>query len=184
MLFDPENDDWTPAKAKTRRRPAPQPIVPRERVLGAEGRAALEAARLAQEEAERRKYDLAWHIESTRLPPISLEEAEHRSRIEDARRLEALKLPSLNIISECAAEFGVTMDDARSSSRKPPIVAARHKAMYRMWSELGSSFPKIGFFFGVDHTTAMNAVGRYAIRHGLPAPDSTKRMAMRQMRVR
>lgn len=157
MLFDPEADaaTWTPAMI--RRRTPPQPVVPRENLVGNRKQVELEAARRAEE----------------------LEKAARQKKINE------MMLPASRIIAECANEAGISVTEMRApSGRSIFLTKVRNKAMYRMWRELKFSFPKIGYFFDLDHTSVMYAVGTYAIEHKLPAPNSCKRIAMRLRKVR
>ena len=75
-------------------------------------------------------------------------------------------------------EYGhaMTMDDIRARSRLAPIVLARADCMRRLRFEKGWSYPRIGRFFGMDHTTVMHNVNRSALKpvankHGLSLPE-------------
>lgn len=68
----------------------------------------------------------------------------------------------IDIVNQVAAEYGVTAAEMMGLSRKVKICAARHHAMYRIRNEVTidgkpASFPRIGRWFGRDHTTVIQA---------------------------
>lgn len=152
MLFDPDKDTWTPKDLDRirRLRRPPQPVVPLEKVLS----------------------------------PKELEERlEREAKEAKERRLRTVKTPAAKILVEVADEAKLRVDTITTNLeglRSPAIVAARHKAMYRMFIELRYSFPRIGHFFdGANHATVMYGVGAHALRNKLPAPQSCLRLARR-----
>jgi len=63
------------------------------------------------------------------------------------------------VISRCAKYFEYKPTELTGKSRKAPLVAARHTAMYLLYRELALPYEQIGRIFGGrDHTTAMHAV--------------------------
>ncbi|MEI6690755.1 MAG: chromosomal replication initiator protein DnaA [bacterium] len=65
------------------------------------------------------------------------------------------------IISRTAKYFGYKAQDLISNSRKAPLVAARHVAMFLIKTELDVPHEQIGELFGGrDHTTIMHAVDK------------------------
>ncbi|HLM25620.1 MAG TPA: chromosomal replication initiator protein DnaA [Thermoleophilaceae bacterium] len=64
-----------------------------------------------------------------------------------------------DVMSAAAAELGVSSRDLRARSRRPPVVWARHLAMYLARELTGASLPDIGRAFGGrNHTTVLHAV--------------------------
>lgn len=60
------------------------------------------------------------------------------------------------IVAQVAAEHGLTIDHVMSKSRHGQIVEARREsicAIVRLYPEM--SYPQVGKFFGIDHTSAM-----------------------------
>ena len=72
----------------------------------------------------------------------------------------------IDIVNEVAKEFRVTAAEIVGPSRKVRICRARHHAMYRVRNEVvidgkPASYPRIGRWFGRDHTTVLNAYRRH-----------------------
>lgn len=61
------------------------------------------------------------------------------------------------IMGQCAAYFGVTIDQLCSTDRSHQVVEARQIAMYLCRELTDLSLPKIGQAFGRDHTTVIHA---------------------------
>ncbi len=61
------------------------------------------------------------------------------------------------IMGQCAAYFGVTIDQLCSTDRSRHVVEARQIAMYLCRELTDLSLPKIGQAFGRDHTTVIHA---------------------------
>ena len=61
------------------------------------------------------------------------------------------------IMGQCAAYFGVTIDQLCSTDRSHSVVEARQIAMYLCRELTDLSLPKIGQAFGRDHTTVIHA---------------------------
>lgn len=61
------------------------------------------------------------------------------------------------IMGQCAAYFGVTIDQLCSTDRSRNVVEARQIAMYLCRELTDLSLPKIGQAFGRDHTTVIHA---------------------------
>jgi chromosomal replication initiator protein len=72
------------------------------------------------------------------------------------------KVVSPKKIAEIVAEFyNIKPEDLIKQSRKKEFVKPRQVAMYIIRTELDTSFPSIGDFFGGrDHTTVMHAVDK------------------------
>jgi chromosomal replication initiator protein len=65
------------------------------------------------------------------------------------------------IMEEVTRRFKVSNSDLVGTSRKKPIVRARHVAMYLLHEELGMKDTEIGRLLGGrDHSTIINAVGK------------------------
>lgn len=67
-----------------------------------------------------------------------------------------------DIVTACAAEWGVTREQLLGESREAPVVLARHAAMALGRRLLGYSFPRIGRLLARDHSTVMHGVRRMA----------------------
>ncbi|MEM6988881.1 MAG: helix-turn-helix domain-containing protein [Myxococcota bacterium] len=61
-------------------------------------------------------------------------------------------------------QFGVTFAEIRSVRRYAGVVDARHAAMVLCREHTKASYPELGRYFAVHHTSVMNAVGRTAAR--------------------
>ncbi|NBN62077.1 helix-turn-helix domain-containing protein [Pannonibacter tanglangensis] len=70
------------------------------------------------------------------------------------------------IASEIAAKHRVTLADLTGPCRQRAIFRARAELAYRLRTELGWSFPRIGRLLNRDHTTIMNQVRVHAARCG------------------
>ena len=83
-----------------------------------------------------------------------------------------MKRRMVEILADSAVVTGVPVSDIRTLSTVRPIVVARHHVMWLQHAE-GHSFSAIGRFWGMDHTTVMNACKRHEerIRAGQPQPD-------------
>lgn len=76
---------------------------------------------------------------------------------ETERRTQRIKPNS--VINKTAQYFVFKTTELMGSSRKAPLTAARHTAMYLLYVELGIPYEQIGRLFGGrDHTTVMHAV--------------------------
>src|SRR5579872_4075520 len=65
--------------------------------------------------------------------------------------------PMSQILKATAEAFGVKRDEILSRRRHMYLVRARHVAMYLMRETLGASYPVIGRFFAMDHSTVIPA---------------------------
>ena len=71
------------------------------------------------------------------------------------------RVPALKIISEVAAEYGVTVDEIRGPRRHGDLVKPRHAAMCRVYLQRPDmTLPEIGRLFRKDHTTVLHAIKR------------------------
>lgn len=69
------------------------------------------------------------------------------------------KIRPSSVIAKTAKYYGLSSSDLKGKSRKAPVVAARHAAMYLLKTELGIPYMRIGDLFGGrDHTTVMHGV--------------------------
>ena len=68
------------------------------------------------------------------------------------------------IVSEVAEKHNLPVRDIFKDRRNKSLVHARHEAMWRCSEETGYSFPRIGRFFGKDHTTVLHACRVHAAR--------------------
>jgi chromosomal replication initiator protein len=63
------------------------------------------------------------------------------------------------VINKAAQYFSFKVSELTGSSRKAPLTAARHVAMYLLYEELSLPYVQIGELFGGrDHTTVIHAV--------------------------
>jgi chromosomal replication initiation ATPase DnaA len=62
-----------------------------------------------------------------------------------------------------AEKHGLTMIEIKSRDRSKRIVRPRQEAIYRV-RQLGWSYPRIGRFFGLDHSTCIHSVRVHAER--------------------
>ena len=63
------------------------------------------------------------------------------------------------VINKAAQYFNFKVSELTGSSRKAPLTAARHAAMYLLYEELSLPYVQIGELFGGrDHTTVIHAV--------------------------
>jgi chromosomal replication initiation ATPase DnaA len=67
-----------------------------------------------------------------------------------------------DIVTACAAEWGVPRELLLGESREAPVVMARFAAMALGRRLLGYSFPRIGRLLARDHSTVMHGVRRMA----------------------
>lgn len=65
-----------------------------------------------------------------------------------------------DIVTACAAEFGVTREQLIGESRQASIVLARFAAMALGHRLLGYSLPRLGRLLRRDHTTVLNGIRR------------------------
>lgn len=69
--------------------------------------------------------------------------------------------PRVNILRDCANEYGCTLQELMSASRKTRIMLARRKAMYLLWQRGTMSKAHIGRYLNKDHTTVIHAIRSY-----------------------
>ncbi len=87
---------------------------------------------------------------------ISLELAEEA--LKDYGIKDVNNLTPEYIVEQCAKFYKVSPTDLYSDNRKKEISNARKVTMFVIREILGMSFPKIGYLFGKDHSTAMYAI--------------------------
>jgi chromosomal replication initiator protein len=102
------------------------------------------------------------------------EHNDHQSPARDYLRVA--KMPSarekrIAIVRNVAREHGVRIDLILAPANTPGarlahVVAARAKAMHLIRVLLGDSYPKIGAFFGRDHTTVIHHVKKWRAANG------------------
>jgi chromosomal replication initiation ATPase DnaA len=105
-------------------------------------------------------------IASNKGPRIIISEQHMREYEESIAGLrkakkEGGKKSMRDIAKEVADKHGFTLDDLMIRSRRQKLSIARHEAFYRMRYELNLSYPKIGSFFGMDHTSVMHGVYKH-----------------------
>jgi len=80
---------------------------------------------------------------------------------ENERRNQRIK-PN-GVIAKTAQYFDFRVGELTGESRKAPLAAARHAAMYLLYVDLGVPYEQVGRLFGGrDHTTVMHAVEKIA----------------------
>jgi chromosomal replication initiator protein len=91
------------------------------------------------------------------------------------------KAPSVRQIASLTAKyFGLTIADLKSPKRRQPLVAGRAVAMYLARQLIGSSFERIGTYFGNrDHTTVLHSCRRV---ENLLARDRATRQAVSDLK--
>jgi chromosomal replication initiation ATPase DnaA len=74
------------------------------------------------------------------------------------------------IVIECCDEAGVSPLDVISGRRFKRIMGARHAALYHVCARRNAytSIPKVGIWFGREHTSILYAIAKYAAEHDLP----------------
>ncbi len=89
--------------------------------------------------------------------------------------------PSVRQIATLTAKyFGLTVADLKSPKRRQPLVAGRAVAMYLARQLIGSSFERIGVYFGNrDHTTVLHSCRRV---ENLLARDRATRQAVSDLK--
>jgi len=75
------------------------------------------------------------------------------------KRLVARHL--LEAVYAVAVEHGVTLADILGRGRTKAVARARHVTWWT-FRERGFSYPEIGWFFDVDHSTVMSACRKFA----------------------
>ncbi len=76
----------------------------------------------------------------------------------------------LDIISETAAEYGVTIQQLLGAKRTKNIAAARTVAMYRCRRDTLCSFHDIADVFNKDHSTVVHACKRMNTWYAVSSP--------------
>jgi chromosomal replication initiator protein len=108
-------------------------------------------------------------------------DAQANGQTVDDRRVQELvrtstgdKAPSVRQIATLTAKyFGLTVADLKSPKRRQPLVAGRAVAMYLSRQLIGSSFERIGAYFGNrDHTTVLHSCRR--VEHLLVRDRATR----------
>lgn len=75
------------------------------------------------------------------------------------------------IVAEVSEKHGVNPRSLMAGFRYCGIVKARTEVVYRLRTEIGWSFTRIGMFLGRDHTSIIYAYRKYMWKfHGSPAP--------------
>lgn len=64
------------------------------------------------------------------------------------------------IVREEAAKAGVDPELVVSRSRYWPAVWVRQDAIWRIYNEMEVSYPRLGLFFGMHHTTVLHSINR------------------------
>ena len=72
----------------------------------------------------------------------------------DARETVELE----HIRNECAAKHGISTLSIMSRRKSRDIVLARHEALWRSTMQTTCSLPRIGRYWGLDHTTVLQAM--------------------------
>lgn len=93
--------------------------------------------------------------------PITLELVEEI--LEKTEQVEFPKnsIKPAEVLKTVANQFHISLNNLKGPSRLKGLVAARHLAMYILYSDLGVTFEEIGRTFnGRDHTSVMHAVSK------------------------
>lgn len=97
--------------------------------------------------------------EGERQPEITPEFVREFFGAEKERRTRRVR-PN-KVIGKAATYYDFSTTEVTGKSRKAPLVAARHMAMYLLYTELDVPYEQIGRLFGGrDHTTVMHAVDK------------------------
>ena len=89
--------------------------------------------------------------------------------IPDRPRLNFLPDWVRSIIIQSARKHHVLVYDIMSPTRMAEVVRARNEAIYRIKAARPSlSAPRIGIWFGRDHTTILYAISRHQSETGSP----------------
>ncbi len=96
-------------------------------------------------------------LSSVEDKPLDLELA--RALAENYVRTSVVAKPNFNqIVDQVSRHFNISEEDIRGTSRRAPIVHARHVAVWLMREITGDSWKHIGTLFGDrDHTSMMHA---------------------------
>ena len=69
--------------------------------------------------------------------------------------------PRMQILRECAREYGCTVSDMLGKCRNENIILARRKAMWRLHKRGTMSLTQIGRYLNKDHSTVLHALRKY-----------------------
>ena len=69
--------------------------------------------------------------------------------------------PRMQILRECAKEYGCTVSDMLGKYRNENIILARRKAMWRLHKRGTMSLTQIGRYLNKDHSTVLHALRKY-----------------------
>ena len=70
------------------------------------------------------------------------------------------------VVRQVAEARRLPLERVMGRDRHAIVVRARQAAMARLRAEFGDSYPKIGRFFGRDHSTVLHAVRAHGAREG------------------
>jgi hypothetical protein len=80
------------------------------------------------------------------------------------------------LVTLVAAKHGIRIADIMSESRADKVVLAKFESAYRVKRAYRRlSWPQVGRFFDIDHTTALYRASRFADLTGKPQLSSYKR---------
>lgn len=68
------------------------------------------------------------------------------------------------VASEIADLYGLTVEELKLPTHRRSVAWPRQHAMYEMRQRTNKSYPQIGRFFGVDHSTVIHGCRRHAAR--------------------
>jgi hypothetical protein len=71
---------------------------------------------------------------------------------------KAKKVTMADVLAEVAKKHGLEPLRLKARVRRKELTEARFEAFYRMRNELKMSYPQIGMFFGMDHTSILHGV--------------------------
>jgi hypothetical protein len=72
--------------------------------------------------------------------------------------------PAREAVRAVSSRTSVPVAEILGRNRRPPIVAARHEAVWRVRLVTGWSLPRLGKFFKRDHTTVLHSLREMAKR--------------------
>ena len=98
-----------------------------------------------------------------RPQPIQIEEQPKIDEIIEQwiEKNPTFKDPRLQIVAQCAKEYGCSIADIFGPRRPTNIVLARRKAAYLMVQRKKTSIADVGRYLRRDHTTILHAVKMY-----------------------
>jgi len=95
-------------------------------------------------------------------PIVALEEPEQIPEKEpEPEKLPRSSDPRVNILRDCANEYGCTVEDIMGASRRTNVMFARRKAIWLIYARGRMSKAAVGRYLNKDHTTVVYALRKY-----------------------